>query len=189
MREMSAWTELGLPLRLVLDPTEVESHFRERSATVHPDAGGSKGDFERLREARDLLTDRGRRLELWLRENGVELAHSGAISESVGVMFGRVGEVTAGVDAWSDEGKAVTSGLGKALWQKRGFTWKREVEELIVEIESWQNRLGEHFPEIEQQGAEGDFVRALEVRGELGFLRKWRRDLQARFGKIWEGLV
>lgn len=186
---MSAWSEFDLPLRLVLESNEVENKFRERSAIVHPDAGGAKGDFERLREARDLLLDSGRRLESWLREHGVELAHSGAISEDVSTMFGRVGEATAGVDAWSEEGKSVTSGLGKALWQKRGFAWKSQIEELIGEIEAWQERLGEHFGEIERQGTEGDFTLALQVRGELGFLRKWRRDLQARFGKIWEGLV
>lgn len=186
---MSAWTELGLPLRLVLDPREIEGQFRQRSATVHPDAGGAKGDFERLRESRDLLLDNGKRLELWLREHKVELAHSGAISPAIGAMFGRVGEVTAGVDAWSQEGQTVTSGLGRALWQKRGFAWKKQVEKLIGEVETWQETLGERFSSIEEAALADDFAAALEVRSELGFLRKWRRDLQARFGKLWEGLV
>lgn len=186
---MSAWTELGLPLQLVLESSEIETQFRERSATVHPDAGGAKGDFERLRESRDLLLDNGKRLELWLREHEVELAHSEAISDAIGSMFGKVGEVTSGVDAWSLEGQSMTSGLGRALWQKRGFAWKTKVEQLIDEVEVWQEALGERFSEIEKAGLAGDFTAALEVRGELGFLRKWRRDLQARFGKIWEGLV
>ena len=186
---MSAWDDLGFELKLVFSEGEVEERFRERSSGVHPDAGGDKGEFERLREARNLLLDEGKRLEFWLKEQDVEINHSGNISAAIGEMFGRVGEVTSGVDSWSERGASVSSGLGKALWQKEGFGWKTRVEGLIDEVETWQGQQVSQFPALEEQVRQGDFTEALQVRAELGFLRKWRSELQTRFGKIWEGLV
>ena len=182
---MNAWEELGLPVGLVLAPEEIEDAFRKKSEGAHPDSGGEAGEFERVREARDLLKDDFRRLELWLDLKGVERAHSGAISERVGAMFGKVSEATTGVDAWLEKGEGVTSSLGKAVWQKEGFGWKTRLEELLQEVGDWQASVVEMFSEI----GDGEVGRALELRGELGFLRKWKHQLQARYGKIWEGLV
>ncbi|MGJ8723532.1 MAG: J domain-containing protein [Roseibacillus sp.] len=182
---MNAWEELGLPVGLVVAPEEVEEAFRKKSEGAHPDSGGEVGEFERIREARDLLRDDFQRLELWLDLQGVERAHSGAISERVGAMFGRVSEATKGVDAWLEKGAGVSSSLGKAVWQKEGFGWKTRLEELLQEVNDWQEGVVGLFVEI----GEGEVDKALEVRGELGFLRKWKHQLQARYGKIWEGLV
>jgi curved DNA-binding protein CbpA len=181
------WDELSLPLRLDLTQNEIEAAFRDRSKASHPDAGGAQGDFERLREARNALLDSARRLELWLKIHDVELSHSGSIANEVAIMFARVGEVTAGVDAWSE--KSVASGLGKALWQKEGWAWKERVESLQTEIGEWRERLENDFKRLQANAENGEFAEAIQVRNELGFLRKWQSELQARFGKIWEGLV
>ena len=186
---MSVWEELGFELRLVFAEGEVEERFRERSQGTHPDSGGEEGVFERLREARNDLLNDFKRLELWLKAHGIEVSHSGNISPEIGEMFGRVGEVTSGVDLWVERGVTVNSGLGKALWQKEGFSWKTRVEVLIDEVDVWQEKLVSKFPALEEGKAQDDFAQALQVRAELGFLRKWRSELQTRFGKIWEGLV
>lgn len=182
---MNAWDELGLPVSLVLTREEIEVAFRRKSEGAHPDSGGEVGHFEKVREARDLLRDDFRRLELWLDLKEVEREHSGAISEEVGSMFGRVSEVTSGVDMWLEKGAGVASGLGKALWQKEGFAWKSRLEELLEEVENWQERVVGRFSELE--GC--DIGKILVIRGELGFLRKWRQQMQVRYGKLWEGLV
>ena len=182
---MNAWKELGLPVELVLTLEDIEEAFRKQSEGAHPDSGGEVGEFERFREARDLLRDDFRRLELWLDLQGVERAHSGAISERVGTMFAKVSEATSGVDAWLEKGAGVTSSLGKAVWQKEGFGWKAQLEELLQEVGDWQSDVVERFCEVGEDGVD----RALELRGELGFLRKWKHQLQGRYGKIWEGLV
>ena len=182
---MNAWEELGLPVGLVLKPREIEEAFREKSEGAHPDSGGKAGEFERLREARDLLQDEFRRLELWLDLQGAERAHSGAISERVGTMFAKVSETTAGVDAWLEREAGVATSLGKAVWQKEGFGWKMRVEGLLQEVDDWRTGVVAQFSEMSASKVE----RALELRGELGFLRKWKHQLQGRYGKIWEGLV
>ena len=182
---MNAWEELGLPVALVLAPEEIEDAFRRKSEGAHPDSGGEVGQFERIREARDLLRDDFRRLELWLDLKGVERAHSGAISERVGAMFARVSEATSGVDTWLEKGAGVTSSLGKAVWQKEGFGWKTRLEELLQEVGDWQTGVVGRFGEIDSDGLD----KALVLRGELGFLRKWKYQLQGRYGKLWEGLV
>ncbi|MDQ8189513.1 hypothetical protein [Roseibacillus persicicus] len=186
---MNHWEVLGLPVQLALTPEEIEAAFRAASEGAHPDAGGEAGQFERLREAHDGLRDEYQRLEQWLRENDVAVAHSGAVSEEVGGMFGRVSEVLAGVDDWLGKGESVSSTLGKALWQKEGFAWKSRVEELLQEVNDWQERVTATFPKLEELARSGDFAEALRVRGELGFLRKWKAQLQAHYGKLWEGLV
>ena len=186
---MNAWEELGLPVKLAIGAEEVEASFREVSQGAHPDAGGEAGEFERMREARDLLKDDFRRLDLWLEVKGIERAHSGAVSQEVGVMFGRVNEVTTGVDEWLQKGEGVTSGLGKALWQKEGFGWKARLEEVLSEVDVWQQRVVDEFSQLEGLPASEVEGESLAMRGELGFLRKWRLQLQARFGRLWEGLI
>ena len=183
---MNAWQVLNLPICLVLEPEEVDRQFREASEGVHPDAGGEKGRFEELREARDLLRDDFRRLEAWLKVKGVEVEHSGEVSSKVGEMFMRVDEVNRGVDAWLLEGSGKSTGLGKALWQKEGFAWKIRVEELLQEVADWQDRVVAGFADIQQSV---NIDKALKLRSEMGFLRKWKAGLQGRFGRLWEGLV
>lgn len=183
---MNAWQTLGLPLSLSLSDEDLDAHFRAASEGAHPDAGGEGGRFEEVREARDRLKDDFLRLEAWLLEKGVTLSHSGAISPRVGEMFAQVDALTQGVDAWLEEGATKSSGLGKALWQKEGFAWKTRLDERLQTIAEWQQEAVAQFPDLE---AEEDFRKALIVRGELGFLRKWKASLQERFGKIWEGLV
>ncbi|MDP0490858.1 MAG: hypothetical protein Q7Q71_07405 [Verrucomicrobiota bacterium JB023] len=183
---MNAWEALGLKPRLALADGELEEKFRERMKGAHPDAGGGEGEFEAVQQARDLLADPGRRLEAWLKARGVEISHSGAVPPEVGEMFMRVGTATSGVDQWLEKGKATSSGLGKALWQKEGFQLKESVEQLIGEVEEWEERVTSRFALIEEQG---DNEAALLARGELGFLRKWKAELRGRYGKLWEGLV
>ena len=186
---MNAWEGLGLELRLALTAEDVEEAFRKASEGTHPDAGGEAGEFERLREDRDHLKDDFKRLELWLEVRGVALTHSGAVSDEVGAMFGRVNEVTAGVDAWLEKGEKVNSALGKALWQKEGFAWKIRLEELLGEVGEWQERVVGQFARLESQFSLEEPSACLAVRGELGFLRKWKQQLQVRYGRIWEGLI
>ena len=183
---MNVWEILGLPISLVLSPETVEEYFRTASEGSHPDAGGKAGEFEAFREARDLLGDDFRRLEAWLEVQGVEIAHSGAVSAEVGEMFVRVNELTTGVDDWAEAGSTKASGLGKALWQKQGFEWKARLEELLDELAKWQEKEVATFEGLEESL---DFAKALSVRATMGFQRKWRASLQERFGKIWEGLV
>ncbi|WP_411844663.1 hypothetical protein AAFN60_11555 [Roseibacillus persicicus] len=186
---MNHWEVLGIPVQLAVASAEVEAAFRVASEGAHPDAGGERGQFERLREAYDGLRDDYQRLEQWLRVHEVAVAHSGAVSEEVGGMFARVSEVLAGVDDWLGKGGAVSSALGKALWQKEGFAWKSRVEELLQEVNDWQERVTASFSKLEEQARLGEFEEALRVRGELGFLRKWKAQLQSCYGKLWEGLV
>lgn len=186
---MNSWEVLGLPIRLDLSIEEVESAFRLASEGAHPDAGGEAGQFELLREARDGLRDDYQRLQRWLRAHQVEVAHSGMVSNEVGNMFGRVNELIVGVDGWLEKGDSITTTLGKALWQKEGFGWKARIEELLQLVTDWQERVTAVFPELEESAQAGDYEKALRVRGELGFLRKWRQQLQTRYGKLWEGLV
>lgn len=183
------WDELALPARLQLSSSEIEEAFRKQSSEAHPDGGGAAGDFEKIREARNALLDPASRLTNWLQLHGIEPTHSGAISDEVAIMFTRVGEVTSGVDRWSEKCTTMTSGLGKALSQKEGFQWKEQVEALQEEVSVWQRKLEDRFPELALGAESNDFRQAVAIRNELGFLRKWQRELQVRFGKIWEGLI
>lgn len=185
----TSWDQLALPLRLDIAKEEIEGAFRERSAAAHPDGGGSAGEFEKIREARNALLEPASRLTQWLECHHIEPTHSGIISNEIGKMFERVGTVTQAVDAWSGKGTKITSGLGKALWQKEGLQWKEQVEVLLNEVSDWQASLVESFPELQRAAEENTFEKAIATRNELGFLRKWQSELQSRFGKIWEGLI
>jgi hypothetical protein len=46
---------LGLPLQRRLDGTEIQQAYKRAAKRLHPDAGGSEGEFTELSAARDAL--------------------------------------------------------------------------------------------------------------------------------------
>ncbi|MBK1834015.1 hypothetical protein [Roseibacillus ishigakijimensis] len=186
---MNVWEALGLPVTLDLTAERIEDAFREASHGVHPDAGGQAGDFERLREARNDLLDECRRLELWLLLNEQKLGHVGRVPERVGEMFLKVNQLVEAVDQWMEEGSLKSSTLGRALWQKEGFRWKENVEALIAEVDAWHQEAVADFGRIEEEAGKQEFTRAIERRVDLGFLRRWRTQLQTRYARMWEQLI
>ena len=46
---------LNLPMQGVLDPSQINSAFRQLAKTAHPDAGGSDERYRRIADARDAL--------------------------------------------------------------------------------------------------------------------------------------
>jgi len=183
----SPWEVVGLSKSLSLDETSLEARYRELSKALHPDAGGNEADFSKLQEAKAILESPGRRLDAWLKTQGIETERTMVVTESVGQMYGRIDELTRGVDGWAAKPKM--SGLGKALWQKEGLEWKSRLEESIDELTAWENRLGEELSELDKANGDGVNERVVELRAEFGFLTKWQAGLRERFGKIWEALV
>ena len=67
----SAYERLGVERGLVMEDEALRAAFDEVTGEVHPDAGGEREEFARVREAYDALRSPGRRLRHWLETAGV----------------------------------------------------------------------------------------------------------------------
>ncbi len=185
---MTAWERLGIPLQLAMDEEDWEKPFSKLSAKAHPDAGGERMEFEALCQARDVLKDPYQRLERWLDAKGKHVGHSSAVSPEVAVMFEKVADLKLCLSEWLSLGEKTSSQLGRALHQRKGLQLRKRLESCLEEVTRWEGGMENEFGELSKASEKGDYERALEVRGELGFLRKWRSQLRGFYGQLWEGL-
>lgn len=187
--EHSPWELLSLPLALNLSQEDIVNQFRTLSKQKHPDAGGNQGDFERLREAHDTLKHPLARLDAWLVLHKIEIPHTGAVTEKVGQFFLHVNEAKTSFQQWQAKRPNAESALAKAIWQKEGFQLKSQLENLTGQVDDWEEQLIAQFSHIQEETLQGQNKLALQNRSELGFLKKWRQELQACYSQLWEGLI
>jgi curved DNA-binding protein CbpA len=191
---------LGLPRRVWLPEEEIKDAFLRISAQVHPDrvhnsTGEEKQkaqtDFAELNTAQNRLRiPRERILHL------LELSGYGKPAQVQNVpaaaleLFAPVAELTRGADAFLAEKTKASSPMLKAQFFEKGLEWTDKIQKImeliagrIVEIEQQFKLIdAELAPEKQpvQNLPEGTANRLHELAATLGFLERWRAQLQER---------
>lgn len=186
---MDAFARLGMPYRLVIEETECQARVDERCRAAHPDAGGVAGDFENVRRAGEVLLNPAKRLREAVLVVGGEEGERGAIPGEVMAMFSEVAGVLERVRDFSRERGQATSRLGRAVCEARVPGLKGELEAVMGRVEGLQAGMVGRFGEFDEKGWEESAEAMGEVSRGLRFLERWKGELRAATGVLFEALL
>lgn len=186
---MDAFSVLGLPRKLALEPKLVEEATRERAKSAHPDAGGDEELFAEIRRAGDHLKSPASRLKVALELVGADPSGRGSVPGGVMDFFSPVAEALEEVGAFiAERGKAV-SGLGKAVLDMRIPELKGRMEVLMEGLAELETEEVGKFAGFDERGWENCLGEIGEASRALTFLGKWQAQLREATGKIFEALL
>ncbi|YCM45341.1 hypothetical protein V2O64_04810 [Verrucomicrobiaceae bacterium 227] len=186
---MDAFLRLGLPRELVIDSDELDKVTRAASKAAHPDSGGESSLFEEVRKAGEVLKSPVGRLRLALELAGGDLESRGSVDGQVMDFFTPVAGVLERVEAFVTERGAARSALGKAVLDARVPPLKAEVEALIAGLGELEASLVGRFKGFDDSGWESSLSSMAETARALAFVIKWRAQLRAATGKLFEALL
>ncbi|MFU8892951.1 MAG: hypothetical protein ACNA8L_04920 [Luteolibacter sp.] len=179
---MNAFDVLGLPQRLTLTSTEIDTAFRESGKTQHPDAGGDEQTFTRLREARTTLASPASRLAHWLEIQGEIPNPRGTIAPEIMDLFAPVGQAVQEADTLARRRDATTTSLGLALLKSETLRIRELLESMIARIDATIVSQCAPFASWEAQPPHPDLPTAT-IRN-LRFLEKWKASLMAAYATL-----
>lgn len=182
---MNAYERLGLERGLVLDEEELRAAFDRVSGSVHPDAGGDREEFARVREAHGTLRSPGKRLRHWLETGGVAWEIGGSVPEGLLESFGVIGDLVQQVDGLVAGKAAAQSALRRSMLEREGMELLERVEKQLGHVQGMRENLVGGFGEFERAGARACADEAAEAARTLAFLEKWEGQLRER----WAGLA
>lgn len=177
---MDAYEVLGLERRLAIDLCELKEAGAAAGKRTHPDAGGTREEFERVGKARDLLERPVARLRHWLELEGVAGDLRGPVAAGMMDVFSELGALLQRVDELLREREKAGSALARAMLEGRSQEAREALEAMQEKLERMVAARVEDFPEVEAGRRDG-----WEVARELGFLEKWRGEVRERFGRLW----
>jgi hypothetical protein len=173
----SAYQQLGLMPRLILDEVELREAFREAGRRTHPDGGGDPAAFDALRTAHDTLASPACRLRHWLECRGVVVDTRGAVDSGLMDLFGRVGDVARRAGELARQRSSARSALVLAMSEAETQLLIEAVESTIAEVDGAITRETVHFAEWESAEAIDGAQVSRHLRNLL-FLEKWRATLR-----------
>jgi curved DNA-binding protein CbpA len=179
----NAFEVLGLEPSLVLGEESLRAAFLRSGKEAHPDAGGGEGEFERLKEAREILSSPCRRLRHWLELRGTPVDVRGPVDAAMMDLFAEVGAVTQRTEAVLRKREEAKSALGLAMVEGETQVCREMVEKAIRQVEEAIGRESAVFPAFEG-AAEPDVAVASRVARNLAFLEKWRAGLRGLFSRL-----
>lgn len=182
---MDAFAELGLERDLRVSEEDLRGSFDRASLERHPDAGGDREGFARLRESYDILRGPGRRLRHWLELEGVELRGAEGLPEGVLGLFGEVGGLLQRVEAGRERKAEARSALGRSMVEREMMGLTEELEAMGNRVAARTVELEGRFGEFQEKGAVEGAAEAVGVAAELVFLEKWSAQLR----EAWVGLA
>ncbi|MGC6427291.1 MAG: hypothetical protein ACON5H_09895 [Akkermansiaceae bacterium] len=188
---MNAFAILEVPERLVISPQELERRFDVRGKSCHPDAGGSAEEFSRIRGAYDVLkTPSGRiRAALESLSGSKGAPSSGEIPSLVMSSFSSVANVLEEVEEVLGERRTARSGLKRAMADAKIPLLKRRLEWVLNEVVEVEDNLVAQFGRFDEVGWSHSVSEMAEVFRGLRFIEKWKGQLQAATGKLFEALL
>lgn len=182
---MDAFEEMGLERDLRVSEGVLRERFDRESAERHPDGGGTREGFARLRESYGVLRSPARRLRHWLELGGEETPRVGMVPENLMVFFGEIGVLLQRVEALRRKKSEARSTLVKSMVE-------RESMELAEGLEVMRRRVAERgevlegcFGDFQERSVEGVAEEAMTVAASLAFLEKWEAQLR----EAWVGLA
>ncbi len=181
----SSFEILELPVRLVVDPDSVESAWREKAKSEHPDAeSNSEGSAENfsadLNRARQILLDPALRLEHWLQVHEVENTRTSSLDEDTMSLFSLIGDAISAADAAIEKQKSATTALGKAVNASEAIKAQLGIQKQLGSIRTTIESAVDSFNELENSAAEQIFSQAVKTLAKLRFLKKWEAECQKR---------
>jgi len=175
---------LGLEPSLRLGLDDIESAWRERVRSSHPDvdpeAAGAGDATADLNEARQRLTDPAERLAAWLSIRGAEEERVPPLDPDMTSFFGEVGECFGNIDGLLDRRNQASAALAKALLAKQAVEAQLALQGVMQSIQERRAAVEERFDVFESEAQEGRFDAALRALARLRFLRKWEAGCRER---------
>lgn len=175
---------LGLSPVLVLSGQELRDRYDERCRVVHPDSGGERADFERLKLSYGELLSPGRRLRHWLILAGVKKLDGSAVPAQVLQTFEKISPLLQQAAAIEQRRAEAKSVLVRSMAEAEGLALLAQLEAARGETEGEMAALEEKFPAYEEAGAEAVEEGAVETVRALLFLEKWHGKLREAWGKM-----
>jgi len=182
---MSAFERLGFPKKLAFEEAQLDEKFRELSKDKHPDLGGDEKAFQEIRRAYEELKSPLSRLKSAL----AEVDTRGAISNELMDLFGPVAELIQKVNDFSTERSKAKSDLGKAVLDAQIPLLKAGLEEKLSSLDEIEEDLESNFVHFDECGWEECQAEMAEVFRGLTFIVKWKGQLRASLGKLFETLL
>jgi curved DNA-binding protein CbpA len=197
MRMRDYFAVLGIARRPWVEEEVIKSRFFELSGQAHPDrvVGGdpqSRSDaektFSELNAAQLCLKNpRERLLHLLALEGYTDRSKGEQVPAVAMEFFAPVGELNKRVDHFLAEKKKAASPIVKAGLFQEGLEWTIKIQDLQEELSRRMNALQEEIKRIDEQWETMNddqrgavFLRLSELAQSLGFLQKWRAQLQER---------
>ena len=190
---------LGQQRLPLLDLEALKGEFIRISAEAHPDKAGAKrkaeaeGRFAELNAAYKTLGQTRSRLMHLLELEGVPPApHVQSVPGEVMEFFGPMGEITRGVDEFLERKRRASSPILQAQLFEEGLGWTERIQEVLgrvrERIKGLEEELGGMNAVWEKAGWAGEgerreklpLRRVEEIAGALGFLERWRGQLEER---------
>ncbi len=175
---------LGLRPRLVLTADELRRNYDERCRIAHPDSGGERADFERLRLSYVELLSPGCRLRHWLSLAGVEILEGGVVPPLVSRRFEKISPLLQHAGEIEQRHKNAKSVLVRSMAEAEGVALLAKLEEARRETEQHLAELEEQFFDFEEAGAAAVEEEAVQTVRSLLFLEKWISRLREAWGKM-----
>lgn len=187
---MNAFSQLGLPVRLGLENSEIEGAWRSAAKAAHPDSASAAEltnpdspatpDLASLHQARDILLDPGRRLAEWLRILSPQAAAPAAIANELMEIFSRFGSLLSHTDNLLGQHHRAGSSIARAVLARPLVEAQLALQGFLREIQELRQARVARFPEWDQTAAAGPFDDAYLALHDLKFLSKWEREVNER---------
>lgn len=178
------FARIGLPRQPWLDPEELKARFLALSAEAHPDKATDKQNaetaFQAINEAYNVLRhSRSRLLHLLELEGAAKPAHVATLPPVALELFTSIAEVTKRADSLLKEKAAANSPMLKVQFFQKAMDCVDALQATQGEI---QKRIS--LIDAELNGAvanwKGSLPKLQEAAAALGFLEKWKAQLQER---------
>lgn len=191
MKQDDPFDLLGLAPSLQLDSAEIESAWRDRAKTSHPDLPSSASGPDpapspsaehsgALHRARETLADPASRLEAWLHHHGVEPERSASIDSALMDAFTRTNDTVSRADALLARVRQADSALAKALLAKEMAAIQLSLQETMGDLRKQAVAFEAKFPSLEAAAENDDFTQATAILAGLKFLTKWQNSCQEK---------
>jgi hypothetical protein len=184
---MDAFSQLGLPVRLALETSEIEEAWRSATKAAHrdnksapvPDSPATP-DLACLHQARDILLDPGRRLGEWLRILSPQAAAPTAISNEFMEVFSRLSSQLSRTDSLLGQHRKAGSTIARAVLARPLVEAQLALQGFLREIQDLRQARVARFPEWEPPANEATYDQAHRALHDLKFLVKWEREVNER---------
>ncbi len=181
MKFREAADMLGLADPLCAEEATLREAFRTAGKRMHPDAGGSVEEFERLQSAQRLLSRPGERLRGWLEDRGIAGDVRGSLSSELMERFSAVADVVQRSQSLAKESDGCRSALAKALLEPQKHAIREEISAVQQQLSALLLHQVGRFSAV--ASGEIDDAEAWQLVRDLLFLEKWQAQLREEFGK------